>query len=363
LYISKKLQGSPGDWSINDDTIFTIRVKNMTSGSYLLFDPILQSDGTLWHVGSGSIDSNGIITNITIEDLSWAGNENDLIGDLELSVNSPIVLSNIFTGNDYHYMIEEPYQVLSTPQFFAGTEDITNADSSGGIVVDPSGSVAVTIVNTYMPLSQGASIVIIDNVLKGAWSYFVTVDTPFTLTFVDVVTGRTLLFVLDEDQPNYVYTFFGEVDSDGLISQVDWDTVPPSFLPPQAMRSGAPSPNVLFSEREPAILLGLIPGVYKVYAEIYPPPIGGTLTYTVSGPVYIVDGVGNGVFRVEVINTYAIVSPGGGGGGGGGGQGEGGDSLSANTGDDRDIEGWSTALLLSALGLLSVLFWIRIRIL
>jgi len=52
LIISKLLAGSPGFWNVNNTTVFTARVKDVTGNNYLLFER--QQDGTYLAVGNNN---------------------------------------------------------------------------------------------------------------------------------------------------------------------------------------------------------------------------------------------------------------------------------------------------------------------
>jgi len=149
ISLSKELQGDPQDWGVDDDTEFTVRVRDMASNTRLLFDPdSLLSDGAWAHVGS--IDSNN---NRTLDDLFWRGDINDAIEALPISVNdSPVMLANIFTGAGRNYMIDELNKNKAySVRILLGSTDITGSRPPGGIVFSPYpfNEPDITIVNTY----------------------------------------------------------------------------------------------------------------------------------------------------------------------------------------------------------------------
>ena len=148
LSITKVVKGYPQDWGVNNSTKFNIKVKNMTDSTHLLFDPNIQADGTYYHVGF--IDAAG---NRVLEDFHWAGDLQNAIDELTVSVNSPLEISGIFTGNDNHYMIEETKIGNQSVQVIVDGKDISGDGPTGGITIDPVPFEALTvdaeIINTF----------------------------------------------------------------------------------------------------------------------------------------------------------------------------------------------------------------------
>ena len=354
IWVFKELQGFPDEWGISDTTPFTIKILDMTDNSYLVF--VQQPDGTYLYVGYEKPDGSRVDdTGFGLVDDPSAETEFDV------SVTVPLEFVDVYTGGNHHYMVEEISPIASNVQFFAGNQNITGDGPSGGIVVSPDQNMNVTIVNYY--LHQETGMLIIDKRLAGAWRQFASRNTMFPLKMTNERENRTLLFTLDTSNPLApVYTFVGEVDElTGDIYELVWDTssppVPSLVTPPSsATDTSTWISDLAFSVNQPAIIGNLIPGNYIITEDYIPPP-GCTFSYKISDPIPHV--VVDNALSLTVTNTYRVPAITGGVDGGDGGSGRGGAGNNSGTGDARNIEGWTTSLLISALGMLCIMLWLR----
>ncbi|MCL2746037.1 MAG: hypothetical protein FWE48_02945 [Coriobacteriia bacterium] len=146
LSLFKELEGYPEDWDVSDETSFTVRVWDaaVSPSVRLLFDPVRQSDGTFRHVGF--IDAGG---QRILDDLSWTGDLATAIYDLTFSVNSPLVVSNLYTGTNHQYLVEELVGDGYTTRFFNGGQEIIATDPSSGAIISPDDAANIRVVNTF----------------------------------------------------------------------------------------------------------------------------------------------------------------------------------------------------------------------
>jgi len=188
LSLFKELSGHPADWGVDKSSEFTIFVRDLSTTSRLLFDPIRQEDGTWFHIGY--IDGEG---NRTPDDSGWH-NDNDLnqaIYELLISVNQPIVLSGIDTGESRRYIIEEIAEDGQGVRIFTSDEEITDTEL-GGIIVRPYDNIVVTIVNHYFNKLDGR--IAIFKELQGTYrQHGVSDETTFAAMIRNPNTDRYLL--------------------------------------------------------------------------------------------------------------------------------------------------------------------------
>ncbi|MCL2438832.1 MAG: hypothetical protein FWC99_07170 [Coriobacteriia bacterium] len=310
LSMFKELSGHPEDWGVDESTLFTILVRDAETASHLLFNPVQLSDGTWQHVGY--INEQGIrMPNQS----GWYEDNNDLataIYELAISVNVPLVLSNIDAGSDRRYMIEEIVDGGHVIRFFAEGSELIENGTVGGIEVSPYANLNITIVNHYLSRESGKTIIF--KQLDGDYNLFnVDVDTEFGATMINAGTQRTLLFEKNPDVVSDItdppvtmssYTHRGEYDqttntvyllvrdaSDGT-----WSFVPSGTL--------ANNPNLItgitFTARKPALLDDLVPGDYRI---IETPCLYETFEASVSnaGTVRLQD---TDALSVTIVNTF-----------------------------------------------------------
>jgi len=338
IVVSKELRGFPGDWGVTDSTEFTIMIRDMTNNAYMLFDSIPSPiDGTWVHIGSRDVTTGAE----TIDVLPTG----DAIYMFPLSVlSSPQEFSKLYTGNNQHYMVDELVFDGHSAQIFLGSQDITNDGPSGGIVLTPDQTVNVTVLNTYTHLGTG--LLMLNKRLAGAWRNFANADTTFSLTMTtDDPEHRTLLFTLDNSNPAApMYEFMGEVNDAGEYFGVVWNAggtptlVGGNYRLPDGWLS-----EMTFSVNQPILINSLLPGNYEI-TEDYGTPVGYSISYSISAPVVIEE---DNSISLTVTNTYTDLTPPTGGGN------------NSGTGDYRNVEGWKTSMLLSAVGLLIMMAWVR----
>ncbi|MCL2024722.1 MAG: hypothetical protein FWG78_02960 [Coriobacteriia bacterium] len=310
LSIFKELLGYPQDWDVDDDTVFDIRIWDMTTGNYLLFDPTPLSDGTWRHVGSSDSDGNR-----TLDDPTWTGDLSTALDYLDLSVNSPIVVSNLFPGTDHHYTVREINVTDGhAVRLVVGGVDITDDTEAGGIVIEHDGSRNATIVNSYLNQQEGKAIVY--KQLAGDYAdYDVDDDTVFTARATNITEdGKLLLFTQNADTTDPTmssYTYWGLLDeATGEVYQLQWDgtgggSATWTYEPAGTLESNLAAYPTLgtglaISVNKPALLSGLVPDDYQV-SELLDP--SGTYTASVEngGAIHIED---ESAIGVTVINTF-----------------------------------------------------------
>jgi len=117
LSISKKLDGYPSDWGVDNNTIFKARVKDVTNGNYIRF---YEDDGMWYADGDSGSDTPGDDTRELVT----------------FSVAEPAALTNLRANTEYK--VEE-----------AGGANYTTSYSSESLTFPEGGGVRVTVTNTY----------------------------------------------------------------------------------------------------------------------------------------------------------------------------------------------------------------------
>ena len=250
LAISKRLAGSPSDWGVDETTIFSVRVKDVTNDNYVLFD--LQPDGRYLAVGN-----NG--SSVPTDDI------NELV---RLTSGSPVVMIGLWTNIVYE--VEE-----------VGGVHYTVTYTGNGATLPEGGNMSVTITNTY---DHGTGNLVIRKSLAGfSGSQGVDENTVFTARVKDATDNNYLLFRIQQDGTYLAFANNG---------------------------SGYPTSDarelVRFTAGRPAVLTGLWANHEYIVEEVVGP--GYTATYQGSEnmpPQTLPQGVN---MNVTVTNTY---SPGG----------------------------------------------------
>ncbi|MCL2696239.1 MAG: hypothetical protein FWE69_07945, partial [Clostridiales bacterium] len=242
LKITKKLSGTPGDWGVDNTTVFTARVKDVTGNNYVLFD--LQPDGTYKANGNSGSPTP-------------SNNTRELV---RFSVNSAATLTNLWAGRKY--LVEE------TPG-----EHYTAAYTGNNVSFPNKGSEEVVVTNTY---EHGTgSMVITKKLADTPEDWGVDGATVFSARIKDVTGNNYLLF---EIQANGTYKAVGNNGSS---------------MPTNDLRE-----LVKFTADTKAVLTDLWAGrVYKVEET---PGEHYTASYTGNNVSFPTSGNGN----VVITNTY-----------------------------------------------------------
>ena len=166
LVISKRLAGSYGDWGVDGNTVYLVRVRDNTDGNYLLFE--LQPDGRYLAVGNnGSTNPS-----------------NDTREVLRVTASRPIVVAGLWANH--------VYEVVE-----AGGANYTSSYSVNKAPLPPGGNLNVVITNTY---ERGAGNLVIRKVLEGfIGDWGVDENTVFTARVKDDTDKNYLLFTLQDD--------------------------------------------------------------------------------------------------------------------------------------------------------------------
>ena len=166
LIISKRLAGSPGDWGVDESTVFTARVKDLADNNYVLF--ALQSDGSYLAVGNNN-----------------SPNPTDDPGELvRFTAGHPIIVDGLWTGR-YYEVVE------------VSGANYTTAYSGNNVFLPDNGNMNVTITNTF---EHGTGRLVISKVLAGSpGGWGVDENTVFSVRVKDVTDDNYLLFLLQED--------------------------------------------------------------------------------------------------------------------------------------------------------------------
>jgi fimbrial isopeptide formation D2 family protein len=162
MTVFKKLEGSPMEWGVNENTMFHIKVSDEAHGNYLVFDKNVRPNGSyrvVGHVDCGVSDCE--YDNITVlhdenigKYVHYSGMPSDgygsIIVEVPLSVNSPALLSNLWTGDEHKYKIEEVYSGKGA--HYSANYTFNNGEAvSDGIVVpaDEGTSLIVNLTNSF----------------------------------------------------------------------------------------------------------------------------------------------------------------------------------------------------------------------
>jgi len=179
LVISKKLTGCPGDWSVDDATVFTARVKDVTDNNFVLFD--LQSDGTYWANGNnGSPEP--------------SDNPRELV---RFTAGNSAELTNLWAG--------QIYEIVET-----GAEYYTPSYEGNEVSFPESGNMIVVVTNDY---EHGTGSLVIKKKLTGApGDWGVNDGTAFTVKIKDITGGNYLLFKTDPEADGSYWCVGNNVD-------------------------------------------------------------------------------------------------------------------------------------------------------
>ena len=135
IAICKELDGCPEDWGVDNSTLFTARVKDVTGDNYLLLKADPEPDGSYRCVGN---DVNGLSEPY----------DGIVISEISFSVEKPVVLSNIWPGSEHEYRVEE----IIPPAY---SDKCTASFSSTGSMLKSGGSVHITVTNTFSSDTDG----------------------------------------------------------------------------------------------------------------------------------------------------------------------------------------------------------------
>jgi len=243
LTISKKLEGSPEDWGVDDNTIFTARIRDITvSGDEydLHFMPRADGDYDAVPIGTG-------------------------ITEVQFTASKPVVLYKLWT--DRVYKVEETGG--------AGYETESTGDK---VKLLKGGNMHVTVTNTY---ESGAGNLIISKRIAGSpGDWGVDEKTVFTAKIKDINANEYVLLAPQKDG-SYVY------------KGISGSGVPASGL----------TDTVRFKAGSPAIISELDRDrVYKVEEQGVGTHFTTTYNSSTTSPEFSMDGSGN--TNIFITNTY-----------------------------------------------------------
>ena len=257
LVISKRLAGNPGDWGVDESTVFTARLRDMTDNNYVFFE--LQADGTYLAVGNSDSGTPS----------------NDKRELVRFSAGSTAITHGLWSSHTYK--VEE-----------TGGLHYTASYSGNSSTLPEGGNLNVTITNTF---EHGIGNIVIGKALEGfPGDWNVDEDTVFLARVKDVTDGNYVLFQL---QPNGTYQAFANSGSS---------------TPTQDARE-----LVRFTASSPAVLTGL--WANQEYAVEEVSGLHYTATYHGEGSMAPQKMPEDGNISVTITNTY---EPSGGDNGGGG---------------------------------------------
>ncbi|MCL2664830.1 MAG: DUF5979 domain-containing protein [Defluviitaleaceae bacterium] len=178
LVVTKRLAGSFSDWGVDEDTVFYIRVKDLTNDNYLLFG------------GNGPVYSC----------YGNSGSGDPSTGDtIRITAGQPVTITNLWSGSVYS--VEE-----------VGGQNYAITYQGNNTTVSDTQNSNVTVINTY---EKGAGGLVVNKKLAGSFSdWGVSDTTTFRIRINDVDNGNTLLFKT-VPEPNGSYICIGN-DVDGL---------------------------------------------------------------------------------------------------------------------------------------------------
>ena len=125
LIINKKLAGGYGSFDVDSTTGFTIRIRNVTDGNYLMFKTTPEQDGSYWCVGN---DVDGLT-----EDY-----DGPTTTQLTITAARPLVVTNLWAGLVYE--IQEN-----------GGEGFEISYTGNGAIFQDDQNCIVTVTNTFEP--------------------------------------------------------------------------------------------------------------------------------------------------------------------------------------------------------------------
>ncbi|MCL2526285.1 MAG: prealbumin-like fold domain-containing protein, partial [Coriobacteriia bacterium] len=323
--VYKALTGSPQDWGVSPDTVFSAELQN-EAGQTLVFeigDAALAGDYTY----VGYLDGTTLVPRDPTYDVSVA----NTVTQISFSVNVPARLKSLPAHPVDSYTITEIAAVdVYATSIYEGTDISGDADSSTvsfsfDLVHDE--VYTLTVVNDYLS-KQRAEMTIdktIDQYRDGdAAAFGISAETTFAAWVENVATGRKLVFEQLEDSAagRRVYRLVGEVDASGMVYFLAWNAQ--AALPESSFASyGYPdaADGVLadypqyttvvdISADAGADLVDMIPGSYLV-DEVFSDSAEHhhSVTYVVVGseedPSRIPPALINaGQIEVEVTNSY-----------------------------------------------------------
>ena len=176
LVIRKTLEGFPRDWGVDENTVFTARIKDVTDNNYLLFS--IQEDGTYLAFGNN-------------------GSETPTKDTRELvrfTASKPVVLTGLWVNQEY-VVIES-----AGPNYTASYQ---GKEAMLPQVMPESGNMNVTITNTF---DHGIGNITISKYLAGKpnnWN--VNERTVFTARVRDVTDADNKYDIYFDRQPDGQY--------------------------------------------------------------------------------------------------------------------------------------------------------------
>jgi len=230
LIIRKELAGYPEDWGVDDSTVFSVRVKDVTNNNYLLFKgtgPVYECYG---NSGSGDSSTGDII---------------------KVSAGQPATITNLWVGAKYE--VEEIDVKRCKTTYVNNGPRITEGRDS-----------VVTVVNTY---DHGTGYLIINKKLAGSYEdWGVDEVTVFYAKVKDITNDNYLMFKAAPEEDGSYRCIGNTVD--GLSEPY----------------TGSPITEVPFSAGQSAVISNLyLSAEYKVEEVSYPnskPETGSGTLYT-----------------------------------------------------------------------------------
>ena len=294
ILINKDLRGAPGDWGVDNDTLFKAQIQD-DEGNTLLFSKEAAGDDSIeasrTYVGYSKDGVDTYVSGFTgIRDADYSDT-------LNFSVNNPVLLARVPVHPRNTYTITEftPNDVYGVSIYEGTVADGTKISDSETATFelfhDEVGELGriFTIANDYLNKERAATTIYKD--LAGDWAAYegVSVDTTFSayMTSLSNDTGRKLLFEPRGERdfasgggsPDMrdVYRFVGELDEDGetihrLVWLSDtaraeshnaaWDWDDSETLTDQGYVT-----VLTISGAKPANVYGLPPGEYEVFED------------------------------------------------------------------------------------------------
>jgi len=166
LVISKRLAGSPADWGVDENTVFSARIKDVTNNNYVLF--ALQPDGKFLAFGNNNSTTP----------------TNDARELIHFTAASPVVVSGLWT--DIVYLVEE-----------IGGANYIATYAGNNSTLPTGGNMNVTITNTF---DHGDGNLVVRKVLEDfPVDTGVYENTVFYARVKDVTDNNYLLFTREDN--------------------------------------------------------------------------------------------------------------------------------------------------------------------
>jgi fimbrial isopeptide formation D2 family protein len=257
MSIFKALEGSPENHAVNNNTVFQVRVSDEAHENFLVFDETQRTqDGSYRVVGHLDCGDGACIPYSSRDIAPYGtihfsqqptGGWNAILTELPLSVNKPVLISNLWTGDNHFYRVEEVSGASNTISYSLNKG--VSVPSLNGISV-PAGDDASMIINITNTYEHVAGNMAIYKELAGFYAYWnVDDDTVFfTKVHDEAYNDSALVF---EPQGDGSFKYIGHLDCGSACAECTDDFGYVTEIP--------------FSVNAPALLTGMETGALNKF--------------------------------------------------------------------------------------------------